>query len=319
VTILLPEGRQDEESGILNRMRQGQTIENYETLRRRKDGSLFDVSLTVSPVKDANGNVIGASKVARDITDKVRAKEKLEKTVAERTASLREAVAQMEEFSYTVSHDLRAPLRGMQVYAEALLQDFASALPAEASRYLSRIAANATRLDKMISEVLTFSRIARTQLGLTPVNTDKLVRQIVEQYPGLQAPGVAVEVKALHDVLGHEPSLTQALSNLLTNAVKFVAPNVKPRVCVWSEKEMGRVRIWVSDNGIGIEPKYHHRLFNMFERIHPDQKYDGTGVGLAIVRKAVERMGGTTGLESDGVNGSRFWIELSAINHDRQT
>ena len=314
VTILLPENRQDEESRILGRMRQGQTIENYETLRRRKDGSVFDVSLTVSPVRDASGHVIGASKVARDITDKVRAKEKLEKTVAERTASLREAVAQMEEFSYTVSHDLRAPLRGMQAYAEALLQDFASTLPAEATHYLNRIATNATRLDKMILDVLRFSRIGRAELRLERVNVDKLVRQIVEQYPGMQAPDAEVQIKPLHDVLGHEPSLTQAISNLLNNAVKFVAPNVKPKVCVWSEEpRAGWVRLWVADNGLGVNPKYQHRLFGMFERVHADLKYEGTGVGLAIVRRAVERMGGKVGLESDGVNGSRFWIELRKV------
>jgi signal transduction histidine kinase len=308
--ILLPEGLKHEEPGILDRMLRGQAIENYETLRRRKDGSVFDVSLTVSPVRDGNGNVIGVSKVARDITDKVRAKEKLEQMVAERTASLREAVAQMEEFSYTVSHDLRAPLRAMQSYTEVLLQDFASLLPAEANDYLKRIATNATRLDKMILDVLTFSRIARAELSLERINLDKLVHQIVEQYPGMQAPDAEVQIKPLHDVLGHEPSLTQAISNLLNNAVKFVAPNVKPKICVWSEPEAGGIRLWVEDNGIGVNPKYQHRLFNMFERVHAGLKYDGTGVGLAIVRKAVERMGGKAGMESDGVNGSRFWIEL---------
>jgi PAS domain S-box-containing protein len=313
VTMLIPEGRLDEEPGILDRIRRGESIENYETVRRRKDGTLVDISLTVSPVKDAEGNVIGASKVARDITDKVRAKEKLKRTVAERTASLREAVAQMEEFSYTVSHDLRAPLRGMQAYAEALLQDFGALLPPEAAHYLNRIAANAFLLDRMILDVLTFSRVARAELRLEAVNLNRLVHKIIEQYPGMQAPHAQIEIEPLHDVLGHEPSLTQALSNLLNNAVKFVAPDVKPKVLVWSERQDGRVRIWVADNGIGVNPQYQHRLFNMFERIHPDLKYEGTGVGLAIVRKAVQRMGGKAGMESDGVSGSRFWIELGAV------
>jgi len=114
----------------------------------------------------------------------------------------------------------------------------------------------------------------------------------------------------LHPVVGHESSLMQTISNLLGNAVKFVAPGTIPRVRVWSEVRGENVRLWFEDNGIGIRPEHQRRIFVMFERINPSGQYDGTGVGLAIVRKAVERMNGTVGVESDGVNGSRFWIEL---------
>ena len=247
---------------------------------------------------------------AADLIERHQSAEQLERTIAERTASLREAIAQMEEFSYTVSHDLRAPLRGMKIYTETLIEDFAKSLPAEAMEYLKRIATNANRLDKMIIDILTFSRLARAEFHLEPVVVDKLVRQIVEQYPGMQSPQAHVTVDALPDVIGHEPSLTQAFSNLLNNAIKFVPENVTPRIRVWGERNKGHVRLWISDNGIGIDPKYQRRLFNMFERVHPNLKYDGTGVGLAIVRKAVERMGGRVGVESDGVNGSNFWIEV---------
>ena len=246
--------------------------------------------------------------------ERLQSAEQLETAVAERTASLRGAVAQMEEFSYTVSHDLRAPLRGMQAYSEALLQDFGKLLPPDGARYLNRIASNAARLDKMILDILTLSRIARSDLRLERVNLDKLIREIVELYPGMQAPDAQITIKPLHDVLAHEPSLTQAVSNLLNNAVKFVAPNVTPNIRVWSERGADRVLVWFADNGIGVNPKYQHRLFSMFERVHPDLKYDGSGVGLAIVRKAVERMGGRVGMESDGVTGSRFWIELGAVD-----
>lgn len=239
-----------------------------------------------------------------------RASEALERLVNERTASLRSAVAQLEEFSYTVSHDLRAPLRGMKVYAEALLEDFAALLPEEARNYLDRIASTAERLDKMILDVLTFSRISRAEIHLERVPMERLLRRIVEDSPGMHSPQAEIEIAPLPDVLGHEPSLTQAFSNLLHNAVKFVPPNVIPRIRIHSERNNGHVRFWIEDNGIGIDPKVQHRLFNMFERVHPNLKYDGTGVGLAIVRKAIERMGGTVGLESDGLKGSRFWIEI---------
>lgn len=312
VMLLVPAGRHREEPDILGRIRQGETVENYETLRRRKDGKVLDVSLTVSPIKDPSGNVIGASKLARDITDRVRAREILEQTVAERTASLREAISQMEEFSYTVSHDLRAPLRAMQGYSDALLEEHAATLNAEATRYLRRIAENSARLDKMILDVLTFSRLARADVELEPVFLNKLVRGIVENYAGMQPPHAHIQVDCPHEVMGHEPSLVQAISNLLTNSVKFVPPGQTPAIHVSSEQQDEMVTVRVRDNGIGVPPKYQSRLFNMFERVHPNLKYDGTGVGLAIVRKAVERMGGNVGMESDGVNGCCFWIQLRA-------
>jgi signal transduction histidine kinase len=110
--------------------------------------------------------------------------------------------------------------------------------------------------------------------------------------------------------LAHESSLTQAVSNLLSNAKKFVAPGTVPKIEIWTERNDGKVRLWIRDNGIGIKPQFHSRLFGMFERVNQNDRYEGTGIGLALVRKAVEKMGGTTGLQSDGINGSSFWIEL---------
>lgn len=246
----------------------------------------------------------------QEITERKVFEAELERLVAERTASLREAIAQMEEFSYTVSHDLRAPLRALRVYAGVLLDSFAGELTEEAQQCLKRINVNAKSLEKMVMDVLTFSKVARTDMPMQPVATERLVRNIVEQCPTIKQSKATIHVETLPDVLGNEPSLTQAFSNLLSNAVKFVATSVTPFVRVWSERHGEKIRFWISDNGIGIAPKYQHRLFSMFERIHPDLVYEGTGVGLAIVRKAVERMGGKVGVESDGVHGSKFWIDL---------
>jgi signal transduction histidine kinase len=139
----------------------------------------------------------------------------------------------------------------------------------------------------------------------------------VQQYTdaGLpNAPEIVVEGR-LPDVIGHEASLSQAISNLLNNAVKFVAPGVQPKIRVRTEARKNDARLWVEDNGIGIKPEYQHRLFSVFERVHPEKNYEGTGIGLAIVRKAAERMGGRAGVESDGVTGSRFWIQLPAAEN----
>jgi PAS domain S-box-containing protein len=311
ITILIPPDRLNEEPGILHRIRHGERIDHYETIRRCKDGTLLDVSLTVSPVKDASGKVIGASKVARDITDRVRTKEKLEQTVAARTASLREAIAQMEEFSYSVSHDLRSPVRAMQGYARALSEDFGDRLDENGKEYLDRIIQGSSRMERLIHDVLTYSRVNRIEMKLQRVSLDALVRGVVRQYPEFDARRADIYVQPdLPTVFAHEPSLGQAVANVLSNAVKFVAPGVRPNVIVMAEQQNGKTTLRIKDNGIGIKPEYQHRLFGMFERIHPDEKYEGTGIGLAIVRKTVERMGGRVGVESDGTNGSVFWIEL---------
>jgi signal transduction histidine kinase len=165
----------------------------------------------------------------------------------------------------------------------------------------------------MVTDVLTFSRISRDELRMQPVALNQLVRELVQHYPAMQPPRAQLEVAPLHDVVGHEPSLTQIISNLLSNAVKFVAPGVMPVVRVWTERNAAGVRLCVRDNGIGISPDRQGRLFRMFERLHPDLPYEGTGVGLAIVRKAALRMGGDAGVSSDGANGATFWVQLPAV------
>jgi PAS domain S-box-containing protein len=327
VLTLIPEDRPDEEPEILARIRRGERIEHYETVRRRKDGSLVDISLTVSPVKDASGRVIGASKIARDISARRRAEaqlkavteqlsrlnEELERRVNERTASLLEAIAQMEEFSYTVSHDLRAPARAMRSYARIVLEDYSQQLDAEARDYLERIVRGGERMDRLIQDVLTYSRFSRRELTLRAVSLDHLLPDIIQQYPEMQPPRAAVALRMpLLSVQAHESSLAQAIANLLTNAVKFVPPGEVPRIVVRTEPRGSRVRLWVEDNGIGIKPKHQQRIFGMFERLPSAVAYEGTGVGLAIVRKAAEKMNGSVGVESDGLTGSRFWIELAA-------
>jgi PAS domain S-box-containing protein len=259
----------------------------------------------------------------RDITERKKAElevnQELERRVIERTASLRDAINQMEQFSYTVSHDLRAPLRAMQGYSNALIEDFASEMGDEARSYLHRIADNATRLEKMISDILTFTRVSRDSPLLTRVSLLKLVQDVIDHYPGLKSPQaeIEVEVDEKHEVLAHESGLMQALSNLLGNAVKFMSPGVIPKIRIRSEARALDIRLWVEDNGIGISPEYQHRLFGMFERVLPDEQYEGTGVGLAITRKVIERMGGQAGMESDGHSGSKFWIQLVRAEDDR--
>ncbi len=318
VTILFPPERLDEEPKILGRIQNGERIEHFDTVRRRKDGTLVNISLAVSPIRDRSGNLLGASKVARDITERVRSRELLEQTVAERTASLREAVEQMEEFSYSVAHDLRAPLRAMKAYAEVLQENYGARLDETGLSYLEKIRRASERMNRLTQDVLSYSRIARSQLELGPVALDRVVKDILHQYSYLQPPAATIEIASpLLEVLGNEAILGQCMTNLLNNAVKFIAPGVTPKIRMWTEQRGKNVRIWCEDNGIGVKPQHQERIFQMFERVHPEGKYEGTGIGLTIVRKAVERMRGKVGVESDGGNGSRFWIELRSAEQNQ--
>ena len=329
VTILIPEGHQNEEPEILSRLRRGEKIDNYETVRQRKDGTLLNISLTVSPIKDRSGKVIGASKIARDITEQKRTQaavqearhalqvlnQELDQRVRERTNLLNNAVAQMEEFSYSVSHDLRSPARAMRAYASAVLEEQADVLSKASIEYLQRIIRSSERMDKLILDLLTFSRIAQAPIELGTVEPEQIIRDIIQQYPDMQPPRAEIVVRSpLLKVTAHDASFMQAVSNLLSNAVKFVSPGTVPHIEISSERRGEMIRIKITDNGIGIAPEFHSRLFGMFERIDNNKRYPGTGIGLAIVRKAAERMHGTVGLESQGTKGTTFWIELPAAS-----
>ncbi|WP_438483417.1 PAS domain S-box protein [Oleiharenicola lentus] len=325
VMTLIPVERHGEEFEIIGKIRKNQNVEHYETKRLHKDGTMIDISLSVSPIRDEHGHVVGASKIARNITQQKRYEaqleaaqvqlqahaQNLEQKVTERTAALREAVTQMEEFSYTVSHDLRAPLRAMNSYSQALMEDYGPQLDATAKEYLNRIQRSSQRMEQLTHDVLMYSRLVRSEVVLVNLNLENMVLDAIDQFDVLQQPKAQVEiVSPLGHVIGHEVSLGQCLANLMTNAVKFVAPGVKPHVRVVSEKRESRVRLWIEDNGIGIAPEHQAKIFMIFERLHGREQYEGTGMGLAIVRKAMEKMGGSCGVESTGKDGSRFWLEL---------
>jgi PAS domain S-box-containing protein len=239
----------------------------------------------------------------------------LEKVVEERTARLRETIGELEAFSYSISHDMRAPLRAMRGFAEILVQEHSARLNAQGIEYLGRISTAAGRMDTLIQDVLNYTRVLRSEVKIEPVDLDALVRQIIGTYPQLQESGVEIEIEGrLPKVMGGEASLAQCVSNLLTNAVKFVAPGTKPRVKVRAEAIDEDIRLWVEDNGVGIAREDQGRIFKMFERVDRATVYDGTGMGLTIVHRAVERMGGQRGVESEAGRGSKFWIQLKRAN-----
>jgi signal transduction histidine kinase len=226
--------------------------------------------------------------------------------------ALKDSNSELEAFAYSVSHDLRAPLRAMQGFSQALLEDCAEQLTQGGLDHARRIAGAAVRLDRLIQDLLLYSRISQGSLELDTVDLAAALDEAIAQ--------LEVPLRETHaelsgpqrscSVLAHQPTLIQVLGNLLSNAIKFVAAGVRPGVTFGVEEGAGFGRLWVQDNGIGIAPEFHKRIFRVFERLHGVEVYPGTGVGLAIVRKGVERMNGHVGLDSELHKGSRFWIEL---------
>jgi signal transduction histidine kinase len=237
--------------------------------------------------------------------------ETLEEEVAERTAQLRETIQELEAFSYSVSHDMRSPLRAMQGYADALLEDYQGKLDETGQEYLTRIRRAALRMDLLVQDVLAYSRVAKAEIHLRPLDLEHVIRDVILHYPGLQPERATVTVHPpIPPVLAHEAYATQIISNLLSNAVKFVNKGVKPAVDIQARMDRGMVRLSFIDNGIGIAPEHQKQIFQIFGRVYSEKKFEGTGIGLAIAKKAAERMGGSIGVISEAGRGSEFFVLL---------
>ncbi|MGN6643190.1 MAG: PAS domain-containing sensor histidine kinase [Verrucomicrobiota bacterium] len=276
------------------------------------------------PISDSSGKITRWFGTSTDITELRDAQDalsraqnelqqhanNLETAVAERTARLRVMVGELEAFSYSLSHDMRAPLRAIVSFSQIAMGDCGG----HCHVYLKKIIAAAQRLDRMIQEVLAYTQLSNQELGTSPVNVERLLKEIISERPELQLPRAEIVIEApLLPVRGNEASLTQCLTNLLGNAVKFVPANVTPRVRIRTQDSGEAVRLWIEDNGIGICRESQAQLFELFYRVKNEANYEGTGLGLAIARKAVERMGGHIGVESEPGQGSRFWVELPKV------
>lgn len=236
----------------------------------------------------------------------------LEDKVRDRTEQLHERNAELETFGHSISHDLRAPLRAMHGFSQALIEDCSDQLDDAGKEYAQRIVVGAKRMDALIQDLLAYSRASRSDMAITPVSLHDVANEAVSQVEAdVASTGADVVISpALPRVMAHRVALVQSVTNLVANGIKFVVPGKTPRITIRAEQENGKTRLWVEDTGIGIDATHHERIFGVFERLHQSERYPGTGIGLAIVRKSVERMGGRVGVISAPGEGSRFWIEL---------
>ncbi|KOP24715.1 hypothetical protein AMR41_19005 [Hapalosiphon sp. MRB220] len=347
----------------------GNLVEYEAELPYREGGKRFIQAILVPDIAK-NGQVRGYCGLVIDISDRKQAEaeikqlnENLEQKVKERTTQLQEVNQELEAFTYSVSHDLRAPLRAMQGIAQALQEDYNSDLDETGQEYTQRIITAAARMDTLILDLLAYSRLGRGEIWLQRLSLDSAIAEAInELHSDIQITQAHITVESpLPIVKAHRSILIQVLINLISNALKFVAADVKPQVRIWAEERVRRqggqggqggrgrngdtgntdeifsasprlsfstssqassasspskfIRLWVEDNGIGIASQHQQRIFRTFERLHGIESYPGTGIGLAIIKRGIERMEGSVGVESQLGKGSQFWIELLSADN----
>jgi PAS domain S-box-containing protein len=318
VMRLIPADRQQEENRVLENIKRGNSVAHFETLRQAKDGRLINVSITVSPIKDVTGEIIGVSKVAHDITDRKTAEEKirqlnveLEQRVAERTAELEVANKELEAFSYSISHDLRAPLRAVNGFAGIVLEDFGAQLPEEGRSHLERIRAGALRMGALIDDLLAFSRLSRQAVNRQNVNTVKLVQNVLDELrPQREGRQLEIQIGNLPVCHGDPALLKQIWVNLVSNAIKYTRGREPATVEIGCAPENDENVFFVRDNGAGFDMQYANKLFGVFQRLHREDQFEGTGVGLAIVQRIVHRHGGRIWAKAEVNHGATFYFTI---------
>jgi PAS domain S-box-containing protein len=334
-TRLVPAERHEEEVKILSQVARGKSVRHFETMRLRKDGSTFNVSVTVSAIKDSAGKIVGASKVVRDITARKKAEEtihrlnaELEHRVIQRTAELEAANQELDAFSYSVSHDLRAPLRAVDGFSRAVLEDYGPQLPDKCRGYLETIREGTQRMGTLIDNLLAFSQLSRAPLKKREVNTGELVRGVLEELRSQQGERqIDLRIEELPTCEGDPALLKQVWINLLANAFKYTRARALAVIEVGCKREPAPGRhqgepgkqqdedvYFVRDNGTGFDMRYADKLFGVFQRLHREDEYEGTGVGLAIVQRIVHRHGGRVWAEAAVDYGATFYFTLEGGN-----
>lgn len=303
IAVLAAPDRVDEMPAILERIRRGDRVDHYETKRRAKSGQILDISLTVSPVRDTKGRIVGASKIARDITEKKIA----ERAIIQQTERLARSNAELQQFAFIVSHDLQEPLRTIASFSELLRRRYSGKLDEQANRYIDLVVASATHMGDLIRDVLSYSRtVAQNTFPVTPTSSKLLVEWAIENLSSrIEESGAKIECDELPVVEVDKSAFSQVFQNLISNAIKYRSNGTVPHICIRAETSESEHMFSVTDNGIGIAPEYQNGIFGLFKRLHP-REYEGTGVGLALCKRIVENHGGRIWVESDPGKGSTF-------------
>ena len=305
-TIAAP-NRVDEIPNILDRIRRGERVDHYETQRRTKAGKILTVSLTVSPIRDRSGKIIGASKVARDITER----QEHEKALREANAALTRSNEDLQQFAYSASHDLQEPLRMVAIYGELLKKDFGDRLGPHADECIGYTIQGALRMEQLLRDLRVYMLASASgEEPAADVAADQVLdKALANLATAINESGAVIRRTSLPDVRIHEFQLEQLFQNLIGNAIRYRGAD-SPRILVSASEQGGEWLFSVEDNGIGIEPQYREKVFGIFKRLHSGAEFPGTGMGLAICKRIVERVGGRIWVESEPGRGSTFFFTV---------
>jgi PAS domain S-box-containing protein len=314
ISVLAAPDRVNEMPQILDRIRHGERIEHYETRRRAKSGQIIDISVTISPIRGQDGHVVGASKIARDIT----ASKLAERAIIEQAERLARSNADLQEFAYVTSHDLQEPLRTIATFSELLRRRYSAQLDRQADQYIDLVITAATRMTALIRDSLRFSRLVRQEsVAPASVSSDVMLEWAVENLQSrIHECGAVIERGKLPIVNVDKSAMSQVFQNLLSNAIKYRENGAPPRIRIDAETNEKECIFSVADNGIGIPAAYHETIFGLFKRLHVTG-YEGTGIGLALCKRIVENHGGRIWVESEPGKGSvfRFTIPRREVGH----
>ena len=307
ITIVIPTDRLGEEPEILGRLQRGERVDHFETIRKRKDGALLDISLTISPVKDSQGKVVGASKVARDVTERKRQ----EQALAALNAALARSNADLQQFAYSASHDLQEPLRMVSTYGELLKREFGGQLGASGDEYIGYTIEGALRMEQLLKDLRAYT--LASSAGQDPTEHieagQSLDKALTALGSAVKESGACITRTAFPRVRFHGFQLEQVFQNLIGNSIRYRSSE-ELRIHVAAEKRDKDWLFSVRDNGIGIDPQYKEQVFEIFKRLHSVAAYSGTGMGLAICQRIVERAGGNIWVESALGRGSTFFFTV---------
>jgi light-regulated signal transduction histidine kinase (bacteriophytochrome) len=272
---------------------------------RRKDGSEFPIEISLSPLKVDEGVLVIS--IIRDVTERKRAEEELRV----QKALLERKMREMDDFLHVVSHDLKEPLRGIEAFSGFLLEDYGTKLDEQGVRYLGFLKQAAVRMKDLIHDLLTLASISKKEPMFQTVELDRVVDRVRQDLEfSIHAKGAEIQVRSPLPTVRCDPTrMGEVFKNLVSNAIKFnrsTPPTIE--IAAWEEKDA--VVVSVADNGIGIDPRYTARIFDLFERLHPQEEFEGTGAGLAICKAVIEGYGGKIWVESQPGAGSTFFFTI---------
>lgn len=313
ISIIAAPDRLDEMPQILARIRRGERIDHYQTVRRGKRGQLIHVSLSVSPVLDSAGEIIGASKIARDITERVLA----EQAILQNADRLARSNADLQQFTYAASHDLQEPLRTIVTFTQMLAEHYQGKMDASTQQYVEFVTSAATRMSALINDLLNYSRLVQhDDAPYTEVSLGDVAKWVTHNLQmAIQESEAVLDVGPLPVVRANRTQMIQLLQNLVSNAIKYRGKDA-PLIRIGAEEKGEEWIVSVSDNGVGVAPEYREYIFGVFKRLH-GQQFPGTGVGLAICKGIVERHGGRIWVESEEGGGSRFRFSIPVEGYNR--